>query len=172
MSSPAPRVLVLSTLGHASKEENRVRDLCGRFDPQVFPFDRRHKLRMAGRLWRTVRRTRPDVIVVEGTGSAVGLTLMLLRLVGGYRYVVSSGDVTFGAELSFSIPGAPVAFAPLPAPHLELIQFPGLLVLNWSEPGVTLESAAAVSGPWTVVSTTPPFLIATTNSATFYRLRR
>ena len=102
------------------------------------------------------------------------------HLVGGtnvlavevHQNVVSSGDVTFGAELSFSIPGAQVAFAPLPAPHLELIQFPGLLVLNWSEPGVTLESAAAVSGPWTVVSTTPPFLIATTNSATFYRLRR
>ena len=104
------------------------------------------------------------------TNSLAGGTNVLAVEV--HQQGVNSADVTFGAELSFTIPGAQVAFAPPPAPHLELIQFPGLLLLNWSEPGCTLEGAGAVSGPWTPLGTSPPFLISATNSAAFYRLRR
>ena len=80
-----------------------------------------------------------------------------------------SGDVVFGAEVSFSVPGGAVAFTP---PHLELIHFSSLLVLDWSEPSCTLEGANAVTGPWTTVSLNAPFLTSKTNSAAFYRLRR
>ena len=104
------------------------------------------------------------------TNSLAGGTNVLAVEV--HQQGLASGDVTFGAELSFSIPGVQWAFAPPSAPHLELIQFPGLLLLNWSEPGCTLESADAVSGPWMPVGTNPPFLISATNSAAFYRLRR
>ena len=104
------------------------------------------------------------------TNQVVGGTNVLAVEV--HQNGVNSGDVTFGAELSFNIPGAQVAFAPPSASHLELIQFAGLLLLNWSGTGDILERAGAVNGPWMPVGTNPPFLISATNSAAFYRLRR
>ena len=86
------RVLVLSTLGNGSNEEARIRELLSAFEPEVFPFDRTRKLRMFWRLLKTVRWTRPDVTVLEGTGLAGGAALILARLLFGRRYVVSSGD--------------------------------------------------------------------------------
>jgi hypothetical protein len=87
-----PRVLVFSTLGSGSNEEARIRELVSAFGPAVFPFDRSKKVRMFWRLLRTVRRTRPDLVVMEGTGIAGGLALVAGRVLFGRRYVVSSGD--------------------------------------------------------------------------------
>jgi hypothetical protein len=42
--------------------------------------------------------------------------------------------------------------------------------LSWSGTGFALESAPDVQGPWTVLSTTSPALIATTEPAQFFRL--
>lgn len=89
---PDPRVLAFSTLGAGSNEEHRVRELLRDLGPDVFPFDRRRKARMLARLLGTIRRTRPDVVVMEGTGLAGGAALMLARVLLGTRYVVSSGD--------------------------------------------------------------------------------
>jgi hypothetical protein len=47
---------------------------------------------MFRRLLGTIRGTRPDVVVMEGTGIAGGAALILARLLFGTRYVVSSGD--------------------------------------------------------------------------------
>jgi hypothetical protein len=90
--TPPPRVLAFSTLGSGSNEEARILDLVGEFNPDVFPFDRTRKGRMFVRLVRAIRRGRPDVVVMEGTGLAGGAALILSRLLFGRRYVVSSGD--------------------------------------------------------------------------------
>ncbi len=92
-SPPAPvRVLAFATLGHGSNEEARVVALLAPLSPAVFPFDRRRKAGMFAALVREIRRSRPDVVVMEGTGVAGGLALVLARGLFGTRYVVSSGD--------------------------------------------------------------------------------
>lgn len=87
-----PHVLIFSTLGHGSNEEDRIRSLLGHFDPEVFRFDRASKRRMFLRLLLKIYRTFPSLIVMEGTGLAGGLALILARLLFGCQYVVSSGD--------------------------------------------------------------------------------
>ncbi|HEX5271939.1 MAG TPA: glycosyltransferase, partial [Gemmataceae bacterium] len=86
------RLLVFSTLGSGSNEEARIRDLLRQFRPEVFPFDRTQKVRMFCRLFGAIRRARPDLVVMEGTGVAGGACLILARVLLGCRYVVSSGD--------------------------------------------------------------------------------
>jgi hypothetical protein len=90
-SIPA-RVLIFSTLGHGSNEEQRIRDLVAQFAPNVFAFDRTRKVRMFWRLLRAMQRDRPELVVMEGTGIAGGAALILGRLLFNCRYVVSSGD--------------------------------------------------------------------------------
>jgi glycosyltransferase involved in cell wall biosynthesis len=85
-------VWVLSTLGNGSNEENRIKDLCSELSPHVFPFDRRMKWRSLHRLMHLIRTIRPGLIVLEGTGLAGGVPLILGRLLFGQRYIVSSGD--------------------------------------------------------------------------------
>lgn len=82
----------LSTKGTGSNEEDRIRLLLEPLAPRVWPFDRTHKLRSGLRLLRDVVRERPQLVVLEGTGLAAGIPLMLARLVKRTRYVVSSGD--------------------------------------------------------------------------------
>ena len=92
MSAAAPLVVCFSTLGAGSGEEARIRSLLADVDPVVYPFDRRRKLANVPRILRLARRRRPDLLVMEGTGIAGGLAVMLARLLFGVRYAVSSGD--------------------------------------------------------------------------------
>jgi glycosyltransferase involved in cell wall biosynthesis len=61
-------------------------------DPDSFAFDRGNKLRSAIGLFRAARAKRPSLIVMEGTGTAGGITVILIDALLGIRYVVSSGD--------------------------------------------------------------------------------
>jgi hypothetical protein len=87
-----PRILTFSTLGHGSNEEARICQLLRGLDTEVFAFERSRKARMFRRLLGEMRRNRPDLVVMEGTGLAGGAALILARTVFGQRYVVSSGD--------------------------------------------------------------------------------
>lgn len=89
---PAARILAFSTLGHKSSDADRLRELLSRLDAVEFPFDRSRKARMFFGLLGEIRRRRPALVVMEGTGIAGGLALIIGRLVLGCRYVVSSGD--------------------------------------------------------------------------------
>jgi len=91
-SSHSARVVAFSTLGDGSNDEARIRDLLRDVGPGLFPFDRARKVRMFWRLLLKVWRNRPDLVVMEGTGLAGGVALILARTVFGQRYVVSSGD--------------------------------------------------------------------------------
>jgi len=86
------KILVVSTLGSGSNEERRVRDLLSGFPTEVFPFDRTRKLSMMWGFFRFLWWNRPHLVVVEGSGIAVGLPLILGRILFGQKYVVSSGD--------------------------------------------------------------------------------
>lgn len=86
------RILCFATQGHEHIEGMRIRALLEPLNPESFPFDRAGKLRSALGLLRTARATRPALIVMEGTGTAGGLTLMAIDVLLGIPFVVSSGD--------------------------------------------------------------------------------
>ncbi len=90
--TPAHRVLAFATLGSGSNEEHRIRELLREADVEVFSFDRSRKFRMFWRLLGAIRRSRSDLVVMEGTGIAGGAALIVARVLFGQRYAVSSGD--------------------------------------------------------------------------------
>ena len=89
---PQWKVLCFATLGSGSNEEDRIRTLLGPLAPAVHPYTRQSRWRNLAALLREIRRTRPDVVVMEGSGIPGGLALLLGRWLHGVRYVVSSGD--------------------------------------------------------------------------------
>ncbi|HUB35256.1 MAG TPA: glycosyltransferase [Solirubrobacteraceae bacterium] len=86
------RVLCFATQGHQHIEGERIRVLLQELAPLEFRFERANKLRSALGLWRTVRARRPSLVVMEGTGTAGGLTLLATEALLGVPFVVSSGD--------------------------------------------------------------------------------
>jgi hypothetical protein len=70
----------------------RIKALTGRVNGDVLPFDRKHKVRSAVTLLRTLLREHPSLVVMEGTGLAGGLAILAARAIGKVPYVVSSGD--------------------------------------------------------------------------------
>jgi hypothetical protein len=84
--------MCFATQGTGSRDEDRIRALLAPLDPRVFAFRKEAKFASAVRLVAHAWRSRPDVIVMEGTGVAGGIALLVLRAAGRTRYVVSSGD--------------------------------------------------------------------------------
>lgn len=85
-------VAYFATQGTGSGDESRIAALLEPLGARPIRFERTSKLRSAGGVFRAVRRSRPDVLVVEGTGLAGGAACMAARLLAGTPYVVSSGD--------------------------------------------------------------------------------
>ncbi len=85
-------VLYFATQGSGHGDEDRIAALLGSLDAEALPFDRGSKIGSAARLLGTLIRRRPRLVVMEGTGFAGGLAVILARLLAGVPYVVSSGD--------------------------------------------------------------------------------
>lgn len=104
-------VLAFATQGAGGDDEDRLRGLLAGVGPGVtfFPFDRSAKPRSARALLQTLRRTKPDLVVMEGTGWTGGLAVMAGRRLAGVPYVVSSGDAV-GPFIAAKIPAAGPAF--------------------------------------------------------------
>lgn len=85
-------ILCFSSLGHDHITGQRIRELLGPLAPAVYPFDRRRRLRSAVGLFGAVRRGRPRMVVMEGTGVAPGLALLTIDALLGVPYIVCSGD--------------------------------------------------------------------------------
>jgi glycosyltransferase involved in cell wall biosynthesis len=88
----SPRILALATQGAGGNDEARLRDLLCHFPVDFYPLDYRAKRRSFLGLFSAIRRQQPNLVVVEGTGLAGGLAVLLGRLLCGIPYVVSSGD--------------------------------------------------------------------------------
>jgi glycosyltransferase involved in cell wall biosynthesis len=86
------RILCFATQGHTHIEGERIRGLLEPLQPDVYPFERDSKIRSAIGLVRAARAQRPRLMVMEGTGTAGGLTLIAIDVVFGIPFVVSSGD--------------------------------------------------------------------------------
>ena len=85
-------ILAFATQGAGHLDALRLRELLAGLGAEELDFDRGHRLRAALGLWRRARRTRPELIVMEGTGIAGGLCVLALQTLRGIPYVVSSGD--------------------------------------------------------------------------------
>jgi glycosyltransferase involved in cell wall biosynthesis len=85
-------ILCFATQGQGHIEGERIRALLEPLSPSSFPFDRSAKLRSAVGLLRAARAQRPQLMVMEGTGTAGGLTLLAIDALLGVPFVVSSGD--------------------------------------------------------------------------------
>ena len=83
-----PRIFAFATQGTGGDDEARLRGLLSGVPATFLDFDRSSKGRTFLGLLRAIRRDRPDLVVMEGTGWAGGLALLL----GGSRYVVGTGD--------------------------------------------------------------------------------
>jgi glycosyltransferase involved in cell wall biosynthesis len=86
------RIACFATQGTASRDELRISSLLAELEPRVYAFDRSVKVRSMLRLVLRLRRERPDLVVMEGTGLGGGLAVLAARGLTGTRYVVSTGD--------------------------------------------------------------------------------
>lgn len=90
--SQEPHILGFATQGSGGDDENRLKTLLSHVPARYFPFDRNRKLENTWRLIRQMIRDRPRLVVMEGTGIAGGVALLIGNLLTGIPYVVSSGD--------------------------------------------------------------------------------
>jgi glycosyltransferase involved in cell wall biosynthesis len=86
------RVICFATQGQGHIESERIVALLEHVGTEEFAFDRARKLRSAVALARLIHARRPQLVVMEGTGTAGGLVLLATRALLGTPYVVSSGD--------------------------------------------------------------------------------
>jgi hypothetical protein len=92
MLNRSRRILALATKGTGTNEEARLRTLLSRLSVELVPFDKSAKCQSGIDLMKTLWMQRPDLVVMEGTGVAGGLPILLARILFGTRFVVSSGD--------------------------------------------------------------------------------
>lgn len=91
-ASRADRILTFATQGFRGNDAARLCTLVQHLNTAQFPFDAGNKRASASALFRTLLADRPKLAIMEGTGIAGGLPLLVARLMFGQRYVVSSGD--------------------------------------------------------------------------------
>jgi hypothetical protein len=88
----APRALALATKGAGSNDEDRLRRLLALLECEFFPFDPSRKRQTFFALLKRLRDRDGRIAVMEGTGVAGGLALILAAALWGRGYIVSSGD--------------------------------------------------------------------------------
>ncbi len=94
-----PRMLCISTAGPVGQDIRRIRRLTEGLpvDCAIWGLDRsRSRRENMQAVWERLRRERPDLVYLEGTGIAAGLPLIRAARAWGQRYVVSSGDPVGG----------------------------------------------------------------------------
>lgn len=89
MSSP---ILAFATQGAGGDDEARLRDLLSALPVEILPFKRQEKKASARQVLERARSHRYSLIVMEGTGSAGGMAVILAKWLYGVPYIVSSGD--------------------------------------------------------------------------------
>jgi glycosyltransferase involved in cell wall biosynthesis len=97
------RILALATQGAGGNDELRLQALLQNLPVDLFEFDCRAKRRSFFRLLRAIWRGDHSLVVIEGTGLAGGLAVLLGRLLAHVPYVVSSGDAV-GPFLASQVP--------------------------------------------------------------------
>jgi hypothetical protein len=112
--------------------------------------------------------TCPDDFMIRGiTNLVVGDNVLAVEV---HNWYPTSGDITFGAALSYTLPYTL-------QPQLNISRSNAVVTLSWSRGGFTLQQSASPAGPWTAVpGPTGPIVSSpfTTNTSTsvFFRLKK
>jgi Glycosyl transferases group 1 len=158
--SSHPVIVAFATQGHDGHDEARLRSLLEKFQVELLPFDRSEKARSMLFLLKAIRRSHPDLAVMEGSGIAGGLAMVLARLAFGTRYVVSSGD----AIRPFVAARVPM-LGPLFGLYERLLYRYSVGYIGWTPyltgRALTLGAPRGVSAPgWAPVTYTDDYLAA------------
>jgi glycosyltransferase involved in cell wall biosynthesis len=89
------RIVALATQGSGGDDEARLRELLRELSPSWISFSRdskKAKIKSFIQVLFRLRRDRPDLVVMEGSGIGGGLALLIARALFGIPYVVSTGD--------------------------------------------------------------------------------
>lgn len=123
----APRIVAFATQGAGRDDEDRLRALLERFDVELVPFVHGARAASFMRVVRALCRGRCDLAVMEGTGIAGGVALLVARLARGVPYVVSTGDAV-GPFVARARP----ALGPLFAAYERVLYRASAGVIGWS----------------------------------------
>lgn len=85
-------ILAFATQGAGGDDETRLRDLLSNLPVEVLSFQRQQKKASAFQVLRKAHSRQYSLVVMEGTGSAGGLAVILAKWLYGAQYIVSSGD--------------------------------------------------------------------------------
>lgn len=87
------KILAFDTEGNPPGNfEDRLRLLLSDLEFEYFHFNYKSKVKSGIALFKLILRMKPDLVVMEGTGSAGGVAIILSRILAGIPYVFSSGD--------------------------------------------------------------------------------
>jgi glycosyltransferase involved in cell wall biosynthesis len=84
--------MCFATHGAGHLDEQRLHHLLEPLQPETFAFDYGRKVASALRLLDALRRRRPPLVVMEGTGIFGGAAVLVANAVFGVPFVISSGD--------------------------------------------------------------------------------
>ncbi len=85
---------------------------------------------------------------------------------------LTSSDVTWAGEFSVNVPSSSLT-APLVPPPLRLKRWGAGFALESSGDAAVIETAPAITGPWTTITNAPnPLFLPTGGAAAFFRARR
>lgn len=121
------RVACFATQGTGHSDEERILTLLGPLEPERWGFSRSKKLTSLGSVVRRGWRERPDLLVMEGTGLAGGLAVIVLSLLRRVPYVLSTGD----AVAPF-LSARHVALAPAATIYERLLYRRAAGVIGWT----------------------------------------
>ena len=80
--------------------------------------------------------------------------------------LISEGGIETGPPSNvISVSGSPAV------PQLQYSRTPDGLVLTWTQPGYTLESASTLGGAWVSAGSVSPVIVPLNGNAAFFRLR-
>lgn len=86
------RILCFATQGDRHLDAERLRYLLEPLHAEAYSFDHDRKVRSAVGLVKAVRARRPRLVVMEGTGIAGGVALLVVDALLGVPFVLCSGD--------------------------------------------------------------------------------
>lgn len=86
------KILGFATQGSKGDDEHRLRALLGNLPVNYYPFEKQKKYRNLWKILSHIRSEQPQLVVMEGTGIAGGMAVILGRILYRTPYIVSSGD--------------------------------------------------------------------------------
>ena len=128
--NPDNLILVYSTLGSGSHDEQRIVRLLVNFNIYLVSFDRSKKFSSAIKIIKEAKKHKPCLIIQEGSGFCGFFSLLFCKFVLGISFIVSSGDA-IGPFLSAKYPFFYIIFHPLSVSCYFIFCIIAIIIFSW-----------------------------------------